>query len=1074
MPRSPFPLTPVSGVKRSRSSFEPPLARRSLQRILKGKDFLWTPSQFVARDTVTPMGFRTSVKANGFAGAGRASTYQKGQSHRRTEEHGDLNTYNRVFQFYNYHADKDILLDEMCRGLVLSVLRIAGGTVQEYDEPIAWPAPLFPNRADHAHHAALSFHFKDNRRFSTTFGKTLSSFSGRSLESVSNVHGAHLPAQYDAEVYTGDLSAIPATWVPLHDGVKMFSLTELAASLSIMFSNWIAFTQDISNVDSNSNIPKGIDLLPCRMQLIKTTTHQTALQSPYLSQSSTAAHEVEYDDIEFGDSKVDVSAYTSVKLHNVTPASGNVLLASDPMGSDNITHVPLKGKMYVFSGPTPKVWDKHRSDLQHLFRPEFFKAGRYLLPNSKLHSTQTEEFRTPPRGRFIWSNCVDEHKIVMSPGGMQELKLDYRVKTSIKDFWYKYRDDDLSSSKLGRSICICLEPSMRRMHINTPIPVVLVKEQHVPVGGASQNYSTETRRIPVEYQPYEWVRDATTNVTSKQIRQVVTLGAVQTPPAVTVGGVTQYEHPGVVPTIPWFKKTVGGVVVATIVPQSGVTTPLLWDEISSSMIVAYPELQSFVSRGDPLMFNVQINRNYGATCSLRNSVRLGADKTGVKRKYHEKMVSNMGDVNDDGLINAADLVAARARGDIFGDHELETATGAGVRRLVLEGDPENTALPTAPVTLSVSTDAAIGTAVGNAVAAAIDSDPSKAGVQMDISQLDDVLANNVVGTGKHLVTGNTALTTSIGLLSTALVGPSPLPNLNSTLQAINTQIGTAATTMATGATDAATIAATSVTDAATIAATSVTDAAAVAATAATDAAAVAALAVTTASTTAAAAVTTAATVAGAAVVAASGVTGALLAAAVQAPIVQVTTTQNTVTTGLATGDAVDIANAIAAVDIKSSDMDRGVLWWSTTGIGLYCWQVIYNGITTTPSQAVYGENGAWMPAMTTSADNIAMQGREIIRFGANEWTLVKSRPIVSVTGTVSTTDPVTDVYGVISSVYTATKYNIQMDDGSTPQEVVYHVPSQTSVAVTGAHWIGSRVYKNLTGLYFIVETNVNP
>ena len=146
MPRSPFPLTPVSGVKRSRSSFEPPLARRSLQRILKGKDFLWTPSQFVARDTVTPMGFRTSVKANGFAGAGRASTYQKGQSHRRTEEHGDLNTYNRVFQFYNYHADKDILLDEMCRGLVLSVLRIAGGTVQEYDEPIAWPAPLFPGR----------------------------------------------------------------------------------------------------------------------------------------------------------------------------------------------------------------------------------------------------------------------------------------------------------------------------------------------------------------------------------------------------------------------------------------------------------------------------------------------------------------------------------------------------------------------------------------------------------------------------------------------------------------------------------------------------------------------------------------------------------------------------------------------------------------------------------------------------------------------------------------------------------------------------------------------------------------
>ena len=750
MPRSPFPPTPLSGVKRSRSSFEAPLARRSLQRILKGRDFLWSPSQFSARDTVTPMGFRTSSKANGFAGAGRASTYQKGQSHRRTEEHGDLNTYNRVFQFYNYHADKDILLDEMCRGLVLSVLRIAGGTVQEYDEPIAWPAPLFPNRADHAHHAALSFHFKDNRRHSTTFGKTLSSFSGRSLTTVANIHGAHLPDQYDAEVYTGALPDIPATWVALHDGTKMYSLKELAAKLAILFSNWIAFTQDISNVDANSNIPKGIDLVPCRMQLIKTTTHPQALQSPYLSRSTVAAHEVEYDDIEFGDSKVDVSAYTSVKLHNVTPASGNVLLKSDPMGSDNITHVPLKGKMYVFSGPVPKVWDKHRFELQHLFKPEFFKVGRYLLPNSRLHSTQTEEFRTPPRGRFIWSNCVDEHSITMAPGGMQELKLNYRVKTSIKDFWYKYRDDDLSSSKLGKSICICLEPSMRRMHINTPIPVVHVKEQLIPIGGTSDKYSGDTRLIPIEYQPYEWKRDAT-GVTKKQIRQVVTLGILGSQTAIPNTSPPEYSHPGVVPTIPWYKQTVisTGIVVARITEQASATstlsetTPLMWDEITTAMIIAYPELQSFVSRGDPMMFNVQINRNYGATCSLRNSVRLGADKTGVKRKYHEKMISNMGDVNEDGYVNAADTVAAKARGDIFGDHELETATGAGVRTLVLEGDAQNTALPSVVVNVagggSSMTAQQLSSAMTSSMMTNMDTDSAKAGLQMDIGQLDALM-----------------------------------------------------------------------------------------------------------------------------------------------------------------------------------------------------------------------------------------------------------------------------------------------------------------------------------------------
>jgi len=595
-----------------------------------------------------------------------------------------------------------------------------------------------------------------------------------------------LAEQYDAEVYTGDLSGIPSTVVSLTDGTKMLSLKQLATNIASMFKTWIDFTQDITAGSSVSgggpSISKGIDLLPCRMQLIKTTTHWDP-QSTHLLQSANSAHEVEYDDIEFGDSKVDVAAYTSVKLHNVTPASGNVLLQSDPMGSDNITHVPLKGKMYVFSGPTPKVWDKHRSDLQHLFKPEFFRGGRYLLPNSKLHSTQTEEFRTPPRGRFIWSNCVDEHKITMAPGGMQELKLNYRVKTSIKDFWYKYRDDDLSSSKLGRSICVCLEPSMRRMHINTPIPVVLVKEQYVPIGGSSPYYTTTTRNIPVEYQPYEWKRDVATGITTKQIRQVVTLGAVTTPTAITVDhpatagalvSPTTYAHPGVVATIPWYVDSAG--LSTTVVTA----TKLMWDKVTSEIIADNKQLQSFVSRGDPLMFNVQINRNYGASCALRNTVRLGADKTGVKRKYDDKMVNNMGDLDGDGDVDDDDWAVGRAAGDVFHDHELETATQAGVRKLVLEGDAENTVLP------SGLTDTGIGVAVGDAVASAMDTDTVKAGVQLDISQLDGLLN-----------TGGTALKveeTNATLVNTLLA--SNVIHTNANAIAIAADVGIAANTAA--------------------------------------------------------------------------------------------------------------------------------------------------------------------------------------------------------------------------------------------------------------------------------------
>jgi len=90
------------------------------------------------------------------------------------------------------------------------------------------------------------------------------------------------------------------------------------------------------------------------------------------------------------------------------------------------------------------------------------------------------------------------------------------------------------------------------------------------------------------------------------------------------------------------------------------------------------------------------------------------------------------------------MVAAKARGDIFGDHELETATGAGVRTLVLEGDAQNTALPSVVVNVagggSSMTAQQLSSAMTSSMMTNMDTDTSKAGLQMDISQLDDVLA----------------------------------------------------------------------------------------------------------------------------------------------------------------------------------------------------------------------------------------------------------------------------------------------------------------------------------------------
>ena len=62
------------------------------------------------------MPYRTPRK-NGMSRRSTAlKPYPGGQTRRQIEEHGDLNVYNRMYQFYNYHADKDILIDEMCLG----------------------------------------------------------------------------------------------------------------------------------------------------------------------------------------------------------------------------------------------------------------------------------------------------------------------------------------------------------------------------------------------------------------------------------------------------------------------------------------------------------------------------------------------------------------------------------------------------------------------------------------------------------------------------------------------------------------------------------------------------------------------------------------------------------------------------------------------------------------------------------------------------------------------------------------------------------------------------------------------
>lgn len=626
--------------------------------------------------TFAAMPYGASTSAGAFrGGAGGAIGYRGNQTRSVTEEHGDLNTYNRVFQFYTYHAEKRKLLEEYCRGLAVSLCRIQNGTVGPYDEPLAWPFPVrtLPQTGDNsifndndAFLDRIVMHFKDNRRLSATFGMTISSFSGKSMSTPL------LPPQHDADYWFDAASAngLQATevllWIEENvevspgtfvDRRRMKTLQELGYDLADVF-------EEYSKIDPGL----GIDIIPCRIQILKKTRMRAHNET-----QSREIYDVVYDDDNFARSKVYCGAYTTVTWQNVTPASGDVLMQQDPLAADTINHVPLKGKIYTFSGPVPKVWDKHRAEMHELFKPEFFEGGRYLLPNSKLHNI--DEFAKPPRGKSIWSNCIGEQSIGIGPGQFKKLRLNYRVNDTLEEFFKRYRDADVDHLKMGRTVCLCLEPAIRRQHIGEPIPYAAVKLN----GG---------KEVTVSYEPYTYTNIETDPTKlprwKKMLRPLFSFP--------TLDETRASAHPADTAGVHfWYKDSTSpfgapeGLIKGSLIGDTSLGADFATREedeaatilLHNKVICEWTDGPGRVSKGDPLMFNVQINRLYTGAARLRREAFLTVDNSGIKRKWNERLVPNVG------------AGPAQNPADFFEDHELQSALQVGIREIVPEGQPGN-------------------------------------------------------------------------------------------------------------------------------------------------------------------------------------------------------------------------------------------------------------------------------------------------------------------------------------------------------------------------------------------------
>ncbi len=674
------------------------------------------------------------------------SSYPANQTRRQTEQFGDLNAHNRVYQFYNYHGEKKQMLNEYCRGLVLSMVRIQKGVVHDYEDPIAWPYPIHQPEAAVNYVAEpqdtsldqylnwIEFHFKDARRDGGHYGKTLGNRQGTEGDRASPDEPLASQYQYDNQINKPTCVQLWRLVDPLDatKGKRMKSLVELADDITEIFETLAYLDTNFDRAHAAADPAEGtphidsLDIRPTRIMLIKS-----------LRSGGKLTHDVIYDDEQFASSRVDVGSYTTVTIHNVSPASGDIALANDPMAADNITHVPLVGKMYTFSGSCPKVWDKHKADLHQLFNPLFFRTGRYRLPKSKIHDK--DQFKSPPRGRAIWSNCIGESRIGIGPGQLKKLRMNFRIRDSLGEFWQKYRDHYLSDSRLGRTVCICLEPMIRRQHEGEPKSIALLKPMDsasLPDPSAGNTAWPTSVPMPidtvVEYQPYELTQHTNAfGVVSmiKQLRYAFKLDtapanqpqfalhphdqSIISGPAFPSGGIRYYFYDSSDST----KALVQGSIVHPSVTIAEGLALCLPDATSNPIGGAAPVLGiggawvpakwtddvNRVSKGDPMMFNIQINRLLTASTRLKKFIALGADKTGIKRKWEDRLKSNLGQ----------ELFAPIGTGsDAYHDapRDIDMFHQAGIRTIVQEGEGGNMSIAAAPAgDINISGDLVTGT-----------------------------------------------------------------------------------------------------------------------------------------------------------------------------------------------------------------------------------------------------------------------------------------------------------------------------------------------------------------------------
>jgi len=372
---------------------------------------------------------------------------------RLVQDYGSLNATNIIYHLYSHHADRDVLLNEFCRSLIVKLVHTMKGTIKSHNDPISWPFPK-SSEEDTDYLENIRIQYRDVEKQARPAAGTGDTATGGQIDrdAIFGAAFASPAARYAPEKVDPNMPSpiqvfhsIVQDEQPAHNGTQHYyarainenkSLVELADELQKTF-------EYIFGLERHS--------VPVRLQITRRMSGE---------------EEVIYDDDNFSAASCKLTVNGNHKLMNVSPASGSKGFSADHQYSKaNLLHSPLVGRLYEFSGECPIVRDKHPTELHNLFPADRLWGGRLTIDGAHVHDVEdpakTSIMHHPPNGTNLFKNCTGSSVIKMQPGQIKKILIRMSLTTSIGSLVSRWRNSTYSRMSLGGCTMIALHPMVR-------------------------------------------------------------------------------------------------------------------------------------------------------------------------------------------------------------------------------------------------------------------------------------------------------------------------------------------------------------------------------------------------------------------------------------------------------------------------------------------------------------------------------------------------------------------------------------------------------------------------------------